>query len=327
MKLFAFVLGLRTKHYGNKHKISDPHVYVCNHTSFLDFIVLSSYKFHHAVLSEYHGGVFGFLFNFIISKNGSVCFKRAEKKDKIGLKEKIVKHIRKNKAPMLIFPEGTCVNNKASVLFQKGAFELDTIVVPVALKYKKVLADPYWNRRKHGFLAHLLYLITRWRIDVEVHWMAPVKLNHCENPTSFSHRIKRTISERGQLKNTNWSGYFKSQLIHTDLDIMKVAVKNVFVALHQNTFFDYRLLDAKNRHEYLRIYTTNKIDSTTKVHFGSVSYEQFYSECCNEFLRIKSLPKQKRELVLEKILIKCDGLRENRNASICTCINECTILE
>ena len=38
------------------------------------------------------------------------------------------------KSPILIFPEGTCVNNEYTVLFHKGAFELDAMVCPVAIK-------------------------------------------------------------------------------------------------------------------------------------------------------------------------------------------------
>ena len=38
-------------------------------------------------------------------------------------------------SPILIFPEGTCVNNEYTVLFHKGAFELDAQICPVAIKY------------------------------------------------------------------------------------------------------------------------------------------------------------------------------------------------
>lgn len=39
------------------------------------------------------------------------------------------------KSPILIFPEGTCVNNEYTVLFHKGAFELGAVICPVAIKY------------------------------------------------------------------------------------------------------------------------------------------------------------------------------------------------
>ena len=45
-----------------------------------------------------------------------------------------------NSVPLLIFPEGTCVNNEYSVQFKRGAFDLEGITVcPVAIKYNKIL--------------------------------------------------------------------------------------------------------------------------------------------------------------------------------------------
>lgn len=36
--------------------------------------------------------------------------------------------------PILIFPEGTCINNTSVMQFKKGSFEVDSIVYPVAIK-------------------------------------------------------------------------------------------------------------------------------------------------------------------------------------------------
>ena len=40
--------------------------------------------------------------------------------------------------PILVFPEGTCVNNEYVVQFKKGVFELGVPINPVAIKYNKV---------------------------------------------------------------------------------------------------------------------------------------------------------------------------------------------
>ncbi len=48
--------------------------------------------------------------------------------------------------PLLIFPEGTCVNNEYTLLFKRGAFDMGCTVCPVAIKYNKVLVDAFWNR-------------------------------------------------------------------------------------------------------------------------------------------------------------------------------------
>jgi hypothetical protein len=40
-----------------------------------------------------------------------------------------------NKLPILIFPEGTCINNTSVMQFKKGSFEVTDIVHPIVLKY------------------------------------------------------------------------------------------------------------------------------------------------------------------------------------------------
>lgn len=36
--------------------------------------------------------------------------------------------------PILIFPEGTCINNTSVMQFKKGSFEVDSVIYPVAIK-------------------------------------------------------------------------------------------------------------------------------------------------------------------------------------------------
>jgi glycerol-3-phosphate O-acyltransferase 3/4 len=38
--------------------------------------------------------------------------------------------------PLLIFPEGVCVNNEYCVMFKQGAFSLGAEICPIAIKYK-----------------------------------------------------------------------------------------------------------------------------------------------------------------------------------------------
>ncbi|KAL6122792.1 agpat9 [Nucleospora cyclopteri] len=298
MKLFAFTLGVKAIHSGEKYKISDPHIYVANHTTFLDFVILSSYKFPHAVISENHGGLFGFLFNFIIRRNGSICFSRSDRRDRKMVKEKIYEHLKKKAAPMLVFPEGTCVNNKYSVLFQKSSFEMNVKVVPVAIKYKKVLTNPYWNRRRKNFAYHLFYLLTRWRTDVEVFWMAPSKLLQGENPIGFSHRIKKLISEKANLINSPWNGYFKSCLPHADVDMLKYSMLNVLSFLREGTYMEDRIKNIKERKEYLNEYTLEKTDTNEKIYFNCTNKKQFLHEVLKEYLRTKSLSTIEKETLI-----------------------------
>lgn len=58
--------------------------------------------------------------------------------------------------PLLIFPEGTCVNNEYCVMFKRGAFDLGCTVCPIAIKYNKIFVDAFWNSRRQSFTAHLV---------------------------------------------------------------------------------------------------------------------------------------------------------------------------
>ena len=58
--------------------------------------------------------------------------------------------------PLLIFPEGTCVNNEYCVMFKRGAFDLGATVCPVAIKYNKIFVDAFWNSKRQSFTAHLV---------------------------------------------------------------------------------------------------------------------------------------------------------------------------
>jgi glycerol-3-phosphate O-acyltransferase 3/4 len=96
---------------------------------------------------------------------------------------------------MLIFPEGTCVNNDFAIMFKKGggvaldgdfqtlmplepgAFDLGATVVPIAIKYatckvlpearkrnilnryNRLFADAFWNSRKETFTQYARSLV------------------------------------------------------------------------------------------------------------------------------------------------------------------------
>jgi len=36
--------------------------------------------------------------------------------------------------PILVFPEGTCINNTSVMQFKKGSFEVGSVIYPVAIK-------------------------------------------------------------------------------------------------------------------------------------------------------------------------------------------------
>lgn len=64
-----------------------------------------------------------------------------------------------NSTPLLIFPEGTCVNNEYTVMFKRGAFDMDAHVCPIAIKYNKIFVDAFWNSKRQSFGQHLVRLL------------------------------------------------------------------------------------------------------------------------------------------------------------------------
>ena len=49
-------------------------------------------------------------------------------------------------------PDGFCCADP-----QRGAFDIDATVYPIAIKYNKIFVDAFWNSRKQSFSAHLVH--------------------------------------------------------------------------------------------------------------------------------------------------------------------------
>lgn len=136
------------KYHGPRPSIRPKQVFVANHTSMIDFIVLEQMTAF-AVIMQKHPGWVGLLQSTILESIGCIWFNRTELKDREIVAKKLNDHVQgADNNPLLIFPEGTCVNNHYSVMFKKGAFELGCSVCPIAIKYNKIFVDAFWNSRK-----------------------------------------------------------------------------------------------------------------------------------------------------------------------------------
>lgn len=129
-------LGTRVEYHGRKPCLDVPHVFVANHTSVTDLAAASGMGRVHAVVAQAHGGMFGWLCRAVLRPlTDSLLFDRNESRDRAIVSKRMQKHVSDpENNPLLIFPEGTCVNNEFTVLFHKGAFELDCLVCPIAIK-------------------------------------------------------------------------------------------------------------------------------------------------------------------------------------------------
>nr|KAJ0193393.1 hypothetical protein LSAT_V11C800438310 [Lactuca sativa] len=176
------------KYHGPRPCARPKQVFVANHTSMIDFIILEQMTAF-AVIMQKHPGWVGLLQSTILESLGCIWFNRSESKDREIVARKLREHVEgADNNPLLIFPEGTCVNNHYSVMFKKGAFELGSTVCPIAIKYNKIFVDAFWNSRKQSFTTHLLQLMTSWAVVCDVWYLEPQNMKPGETAIEFAER-------------------------------------------------------------------------------------------------------------------------------------------
>lgn len=95
-------------------------VWVANHSSMIDYAVLSALT-PFAAIMQLHKGWVGVMQKRYLAALGCLWFNRTETKDRALVSQKMKAHIMaEGRTPLLIFPEGTCVNNEYCVMFKVG---------------------------------------------------------------------------------------------------------------------------------------------------------------------------------------------------------------
>ncbi|KAK2706266.1 hypothetical protein QYM36_016343, partial [Artemia franciscana] len=107
---------------------------VANHTSPIDVLVLTCDN-SYALIGQRHGGFLGIIQRALARASSHIWFERAEAKDRVAVAKRLKEHVEDpDKLPILIFPEGTCINNTSVMQFKKGSFEVGGTIYPVAIK-------------------------------------------------------------------------------------------------------------------------------------------------------------------------------------------------
>ncbi len=196
-------------YHGERPRRRPNQIYVANHTSPIDLaIMIKDYPF--SAIGQRHGGLAGRIQDLMNLVQNHVWFDREEGHDRRIVQRLLQAHVQNGEnEPVLVFPEGTCVNNEYCIMFKKGSFELGAQVYPVAIKYNKAYADVYWNSAKQTFLAHLIALMTSWAVVCDVYYLEPQCLQTGETPSAFAARVRRLIARRIGLIETNWDGFLK----------------------------------------------------------------------------------------------------------------------
>ncbi|XP_051234543.1 glycerol-3-phosphate acyltransferase 3 [Dicentrarchus labrax] len=199
-----------TIHYHNReNKPQKGGICVANHTTPIDVVILANDGCY-AMVGQIHGGLMGVMQRSMVRSCPHVWFERSEMKDRHAVTNRLKAHIAaKTKLPILIFPEGTCINNTSVMMFKKGSFEIGGTIYPVTIKYDPQFGDAFWNSSKYNMVSYLLRMMTSWAIVVNVWYLPPMTIQDGEDAAQFANRVKSAIAQQGGLLDLAWDGGLK----------------------------------------------------------------------------------------------------------------------
>ncbi|KAI1900195.1 hypothetical protein AGOR_G00047510 [Albula goreensis] len=199
-----------TIHYHNKeNRPKNGGICVANHTSPIDIVILANDGCY-AMVGQVHGGLMGVIQRSMVKSCPHIWFERSEMKDRHLVTQRLKDHVAdKTKLPILIFPEGTCINNTSVMMFKKGSFEIGGTIYPVAIKYDPQFGDAFWNSAKYNMVSYLLRMMTSWAIVCNVWYLPPMSQEEGEDAVQFANRVKSAIAHQGGLVDLSWDGGLK----------------------------------------------------------------------------------------------------------------------
>uniref|UniRef100_H2LY74 Glycerol-3-phosphate acyltransferase 4 n=1 Tax=Oryzias latipes TaxID=8090 RepID=H2LY74_ORYLA len=184
-------------------------------------------------VGQVHRGLLGMIQRAMVKSSPHIWFERAEVKDRHLVAKRLCDHAAdKTKQPILIFPEGTCVNNTSVMMFKKGSFEIGCTIFPVAIKYDFRFGDAYWNSSKFGLVHHLLRIMSSWGLVCSVWYLPPMNREEGEDAVQFAKRVKAALAAQAGLADLTWDGGLK-----------RTKVKDIFKEEQQRLYSEILLRD------------------------------------------------------------------------------------
>ncbi|XP_060523489.1 glycerol-3-phosphate acyltransferase 3-like isoform X2 [Cylas formicarius] len=197
--------------YHNEENKPKNGICVANHTSPIDVLILMCDNCY-SLIGQRHGGFLGLLQRALARASPHIWFERSEVRDRHAVAERLREHVSNpNNPPILIFPEGTCINNTSVMQFKKGSFEVGSVIYPVAIKYDPRFGDAFWNSSKYSMLQYLYMMMTSWAIVCDVWYLPPMHQKENESAIDFANRVKSVIAKQGGLVDLVWDGQLKRQ--------------------------------------------------------------------------------------------------------------------
>ncbi|KAM4616414.1 glycerol-3-phosphate acyltransferase 3-like [Polymixia lowei] len=208
-RICARGLSATINYHNKENRPKKGGICVANHTSPIDIVILCNDGCY-AMVGQVHGGLMGVVQRAMVRSCPHVWFERAEMKDRHLVAKRLRDHVNdKTKLPILIFPEGTCVNNTSVMMFKKGSFEIGGTIYPVAIKYDPKFGDAFWNSSKYSMVSYLLRMMTSWALVCNVWYLPAMHQQQGEDAVQFANRVKSAIAHQGGLVDLEWDGALK----------------------------------------------------------------------------------------------------------------------
>ncbi|MBN3310041.1 glycerol-3-phosphate acyltransferase 3 [Amia ocellicauda] len=234
-RICARGLSATIQYYNKENRPRKGGICVANHTSPIDIVILANDGCY-AMVGQVHGGLLGIIQRSIVRACPHVWFERSEMKDRHLVTKRLRDHVAdKNKLPILIFPEGTCINNTSVMMFKKGSFEIGGTIYPVAIKYDPQFGDAFWNSAKYNMVSYLVRMMTSWAIVCNVWYLPPMTRQEGEDAVQFANRVKSAIARQGGLVDLSWDGGLK-----------RAKVKETYKELQQKMYSNMIVGDDSN---------------------------------------------------------------------------------
>lgn len=192
---------------------------VANHTSPIDPLMLTIDNCYD-VIGQRETGLLRLAQKVLCKASKYIWFERTERKDRSEVVKLMKDRINDTSLfPVLLFPEGVCVNNTSVLQFKKGVFEIATVVHPIAIRYDSRFSDPYWETKQ--VYMYFMGLMTSWSLVCDVWYLPPMTRLPEESGIEFANRVKAEIARVGGLVDLPWDGNIKHKPIKKEQVVLQ----------------------------------------------------------------------------------------------------------
>ncbi|BFG01381.1 glycerol-3-phosphate acyltransferase 4 [Drosophila madeirensis] len=182
---------------------------VCNHTNPLDVLILMC-DVQYSLTGQRHDGILGVFQSSLSRVSPHMWFNRREPGEREALGDALRQHTQSpDKPPILLFPEGTCINNTAVMQFKKGSFAVSDVVYPMAIRYDRRYGEAYWDSTRYSMFRYMLMLVSSWCLSCDIWYLPPIFREPNESPIRFASRVKAAIAAQAGIEDLPWDGNLK----------------------------------------------------------------------------------------------------------------------